>query len=65
LIDEQPSQQNKDKDAVHTFEGMDAHIIDSQAIFLVEAIGMFDLWSSSALAASTSSAYNPCTRYPL
>ena len=43
VVDEQSGKQKQDEDAMHAFPGLHPHIFDIQSIFLVEAIGMFDL----------------------
>ena len=41
-VHEQCGEQDQDRDAAHAFEGADAHVFDIEALFLVEAVGVFD-----------------------
>ena len=43
VVDEEGRQQDKDKDAAHAFEGVDAQILDIQPLLLIKAVGTLDL----------------------
>jgi hypothetical protein len=43
VVDEEGRQPDEDKDAAHTFEGVDAQILDIQPLLLIKAVGTLDL----------------------
>ena len=43
VIHKQSRKQDQDKDTAHALQGLHPHIFDIQSIFLVKAIGVFDL----------------------
>jgi hypothetical protein len=49
VIDEESRQQDQDEDTTHTFLGAYLNVFGIQTIFLVEAIGMFDLRAKAPL----------------
>ena len=50
MVYQQRRKQDQDEDTAHTFQGVDLHTFDIQTIFLVKAIGMFDLGAITPLS---------------
>ena len=46
---EQGGEQDQEKKAAHAFEAVDAHVFDIEALFLIEAVGVFDAWPAAPL----------------
>jgi hypothetical protein len=49
VIDEESCQQDQDEDTTHTFQGAYLNVFGIQTVFLIEAIGMFDLRAKAPL----------------
>ena len=49
VVDKQGGEQDEHKDAAHAFDGLAAHVFDIEALFLVEAVGVFDMWAAAPL----------------
>lgn len=47
VVHKQGSKQDEHEDPPHALQGLHPHVLDIQAIFLVEAVGVFDLGSVS------------------
>ena len=63
VIDKQRCYQNQYKDAAHTFYGLHPHVFDIQSIFLIKAIGVFDLRAVAPLRVDSSCILGSLDRY--
>ena len=45
----QTGQQDQGEDAAHAFEGLDAHVFDIEALFLVKAVSVLDVRAAAPL----------------
>ena len=50
MIHKQSRDEEQDKDTVHTCQGAHTQLFNIQTIFLVEAIGVLDLWTMAPLS---------------
>jgi hypothetical protein len=50
MIYQQSRQQDQDEDTAHTLQGVHLHTFDIQTIFLIKAIGMFNLGAITPLS---------------